>query len=115
MATIPSADFASDEIEIGAREDSLIAVCDATLRTLNSFLTDHCQAAQRAAADIERHSEAAEYSQPGRLSAHKTNDPNKQFNGATRSFDLFQIVQQERTGALGAKLCANFSPLLWQQ
>jgi hypothetical protein len=29
---------------------------------------EHCQAAERAAADIEGHSEAAELGQPGRLS-----------------------------------------------
>jgi hypothetical protein len=83
----------------------------------NDYATIHTT--ERAAEDIEGDSAAAKFSQPRRLSANSTppaiDDPNKQFNGAIRSFGLFLIVQQERARALGTELCAHFSPLLWQR
>jgi hypothetical protein len=36
-----------------------------------SYRGKHCQAAERAAADIEGHSTAAKFSQPGRLNEHR--------------------------------------------
>jgi hypothetical protein len=40
MATIPSTDFAADEVKIGAWEDAMITVHNGSLRMLYSFLTD---------------------------------------------------------------------------
>ena len=40
MAAVPSSDLAGNEVEIGAREDTIIVIHDGPLGALNSFLAN---------------------------------------------------------------------------